>query len=110
MALRHGRPSCQLPMLDLLGGDLAAAQARYIDLFDLSRKHTLYLTYWTDGDTRRRGEPLAAIRQRYRRTNYLVDTGDICRTSTGLLPMILEYAALADAATAPRCYRNTAGA
>ena len=25
----------------------------YVDTFDMSRRHALYLTYWTDGDTRR---------------------------------------------------------
>ncbi len=38
---------------------LASMQADYVEIFDLSRKHTLYLSYWTDGDTRRRGEVLA---------------------------------------------------
>ena len=40
---------------------LAQLQADYVELFDLSRKHTLYLSYWTDGDTRRRGEVLADV-------------------------------------------------
>ena len=30
-------------------------------MFDLSPKHALYLSYWTDGDTRRRGEVLATV-------------------------------------------------
>ena len=29
-----------------------------------SRKHALYLSYWTDGDTRRRGEVLGAVQER----------------------------------------------
>ena len=32
--------------------------------FDLSRKHALYLSYWTDGDTRRRGEVLGRFKTR----------------------------------------------
>jgi nitrate reductase molybdenum cofactor assembly chaperone NarJ/NarW len=54
--------------------DPSAIQTHYVDVFDLSRKHALYLSYWTDGDTRRRGEVLAAFKQRYRRSGFLVDT------------------------------------
>ena len=38
----------------------------YVDTFDLSRKHALYLSYWTDGDTRRRGEVLGRFKTAYR--------------------------------------------
>jgi nitrate reductase molybdenum cofactor assembly chaperone NarJ/NarW len=65
----------------------------YVRLFDLDRKQTLYLSYWTDGDTRRRGETLAAFKQRYRASGFLVDTGGELPDH---LPMVLEYAALAD--------------
>lgn len=73
--------------------DLGAIQTHYVDVFDLSRKHSLYLSYWTDGDTRRRGEVLAAFKQRYRRSGFLVDTrGEL----PDYLPMVLEYAAIVD--------------
>jgi nitrate reductase delta subunit len=73
--------------------DLGAIQTHYVDVFDLSRKHSLYLSYWTDGDTRRRGEVLAAFKQRYRRSEFLVDTrGEL----PDYLPMVLEYAAIVD--------------
>jgi nitrate reductase delta subunit len=68
-------------------------QTHYVDVFDLSRKHSLYLSYWTDGDTRRRGEVLAAFKQRYRRSRFLVDTGG---ELPDYLPMVLEYAAIVD--------------
>jgi nitrate reductase delta subunit len=67
----------------------------YVRLFDLSRRQTLYLTYWTDGDTRRRGGTLAAFKQRYR------DSGFVCDLRGELpdhLPLVLEYAAVADPA------------
>jgi nitrate reductase molybdenum cofactor assembly chaperone NarJ/NarW len=73
--------------------DLAAIQTHYVDVFDLSRKHSLYLSYWTDGDTRRRGEVLAAFKQRYRRSGFLVNTGG---ELPDYLPMVLEYAAIVD--------------
>jgi nitrate reductase molybdenum cofactor assembly chaperone NarJ/NarW len=73
--------------------ELGAIQTHYVDVFDLSRKHSLYLSYWTDGDTRRRGEVLAAFKHRYRRSGFLVDTrGEL----PDYLPMVLEYAALVD--------------
>jgi nitrate reductase molybdenum cofactor assembly chaperone NarJ/NarW len=75
--------------------ELGAIQTHYVDVFDLSRKHSLYLSYWTDGDTRRRGEVLAAFKQRYRRSGFLVDTkGEL----PDYLPMVLEYAAIVDPA------------
>ena len=75
------------------GSEPGTVQAHYVDLFDLSRKHTLYLSYWTDGDTRRRGSTLAAIKQRFRRSGWVVDTqGEL----PDYLPLVLEYAALAD--------------
>lgn len=68
-------------------------QNHYVETFDLSRRTTLYLSYYTDGDTRRRGETLAAIKQRYRRSSFLVDThGEL----TDYLPLVLEYAARVD--------------
>lgn len=65
----------------------------YVDVFDLSRKHALYLSYWTDGDTRRRGEVLGSFKQRYRDSGYLVQTGG---ELPDFLPMVLEYAAVVD--------------
>ncbi|AZG48386.1 nitrate reductase molybdenum cofactor assembly chaperone [Gordonia insulae] len=65
----------------------------YIDLFDLSRKHTLYLSYWTAGDTRRRGEALGAFKQHYRDSGFLVDLGGELPDH---LPIVLEFAARVD--------------
>ena len=66
----------------------------YVDTFDLSRKHALYLSYWTDGDTRRRGEVLGRFKTAYRSSGAVVDThGEL----TDYLPMVLEFAARVDA-------------
>ena len=73
-------------------GDL---QRHYVDVFDLTGKRCLYLTYYTDGDTRRRGSVLAELKARYRASGFLVDThGEL----PDYLPLVLEYAALADPA------------
>jgi nitrate reductase molybdenum cofactor assembly chaperone NarJ/NarW len=72
---------------------LEELQRAYVDVFDLSRMQTLYLSYWTDGDTRRRGEVLAGFKAAYRAGGFLVDTrGEL----TDYLPMVLEFAARVD--------------
>ncbi|HET9632505.1 MAG TPA: nitrate reductase molybdenum cofactor assembly chaperone [Terrabacter sp.] len=74
--------------------DLAEQQRAYVDTFDLSRKHALYLSYWTDGDTRRRGEVLGRFKAAYRQGGAVVDThGEL----PDYLPMVLEFAARVDA-------------
>lgn len=82
-------------LLDHLGGaDLASLQRTYVHTFDLSRKHALYLSYWTDGDTRRRGEVLGRFKTAYRSSGAVVDThGEL----PDYLPMVLEFAARVDA-------------
>jgi nitrate reductase delta subunit len=104
----------RLPLLRAASADLSSDRARsglqqllahlgsapldelerdYVETFDLSRKRALYLSYWTDGDTRRRGEVLARFKQRYRASGFLVDThGEL----PDHLPLVLEYAAIAD--------------
>jgi len=69
---------------------LMEAQSWHVQEFDLSRRHAMHLTYWTDGDTRRRGEVLAAIKQTYRDSGLLVDLGG---ELPDYLPMVLEFAA-----------------
>ncbi|MCW3158803.1 nitrate reductase molybdenum cofactor assembly chaperone [Micropruina sonneratiae] len=79
------------PVLAHLRGDrLAALQSFHIQEFDLSRRHSLHLSYWTDGDTRRRGAVLAEVKQVYRDSGLLVDTGG---ELPDYLPMALEFAA-----------------
>jgi nitrate reductase delta subunit len=68
-------------------------QAHYVREFDLGKRHALHLSYWTDGDTRRRGEVLGNFKNTYRQSHILVDThGEL----PDFLPMVLEYAALVD--------------
>lgn len=69
---------------------LMEVQAWHVQEFDLSRRHALHLTFWTDGDTRRRGEVLASIKQTYRDSGLVVDLdGEL----PDYLPMVLEFAA-----------------
>ncbi|MRG60346.1 nitrate reductase molybdenum cofactor assembly chaperone [Agromyces sp. CFH 90414] len=64
-------------------------QRSYVDVFDLSKRHALYLSYWTDGDTRRRGQVLADFKQRFRDAGLVLgDTGEL----PDHLPLVLEFA------------------
>lgn len=68
---------------------LLELQAYHVQEFDLSRRHALHLTYWTEGDTRRRGETLTAIKQLYRESGLVVrPDGEL----PDYLPMMLEFA------------------
>lgn len=78
------------PVLAHLGEHpLAELQSFHVQEFDLSRRHALHLTYWTEGDTRRRGQVLADIKQAYRDSGLVVDTHS---ELPDYLPMMLEFA------------------
>ncbi|WUI01623.1 nitrate reductase molybdenum cofactor assembly chaperone [Spirillospora sp. NBC_00431] len=63
---------------------------RYVATFDRSRRRTLHMTYYTDGDTRARGARLAELKALYRRHGYgLGDDGEL----PDFLPVMLEFAA-----------------
>jgi nitrate reductase molybdenum cofactor assembly chaperone len=64
----------------------------YVEVFDRRRRCCLYLTWWTDGETRRRGGALAALKQRYRAAGVEFTSGEL----PDYLPAVLEYAATAD--------------
>ncbi|TMR22956.1 nitrate reductase molybdenum cofactor assembly chaperone [Nonomuraea zeae] len=68
-------------------GELAA---HYVETFDLQRRCCLYLTYYTDGDTRRRGLSLAALKARYRTAGWELMEDEL----PDYLPVMLEFAAL----------------
>lgn len=71
-------------------GRLLDLQEFHVQEFDMSRRHAMHLTYWTDGDTRRRGEVLAAFKQVYRDSGLVVDLdGEL----PDHLPLVLEFAA-----------------
>lgn len=96
-ALRESAPDAEPRLASLLGlwetTPLAELQPAYVETFDLSRRHALYLSYWTDGDTRRRGEVLAGFKARYRAHGWAPpDSGEL----PDFVPLVCEYAALAD--------------
>jgi nitrate reductase delta subunit len=76
----------------LKASDPLCAAAVYVDTFDLRRRATMYLTYWTAGDTRNRGNAMLEFAAAYR------DAGvePPCKESPDLLPVVLEFAATVD--------------
>jgi nitrate reductase delta subunit len=66
----------------------------YVEVFDTRRRCCLYLTWWTDGETRRRGGALAVLKARYRAAGVELDTTEL----PDFLPAALEFAATADLA------------
>jgi nitrate reductase delta subunit len=71
-----------------------ALAEHYVEVFDRRRRCCLYLTWWSDGETRRRGGALAALKQRYRAAGVEWDSTEL----PDFLPAVLEYAATADLA------------
>ncbi|MFZ2529590.1 MAG: nitrate reductase molybdenum cofactor assembly chaperone [Rhodococcus sp. (in: high G+C Gram-positive bacteria)] len=76
----------------LRDADPVAAATAYVDVFDLRRRSTMYLTYWTGGDTRNRGTEIHAFAQVYRDSGVEPPVGE----TPDHLPVVLEFAATVD--------------
>ncbi len=61
----------------LAGHDQASLAREYVDTFDLRRRCCLYLTYYTHGDTRRRGMALLEFTAAYRDGGIVVADGEL---------------------------------
>lgn len=55
----------------------AALRREYVETFDLRRRCCLYLTYYTFGDTRKRGMALLEFTQAYRRAGASIADGEL---------------------------------
>ena len=76
---------------------LRELQADYVDTFDVTRKCSLHLTYFTHGDTRKRGVALVEFRQAYRKAGVEFD---IDTELPDHLAVLLEFGAVYDRETA----------
>jgi nitrate reductase molybdenum cofactor assembly chaperone NarJ/NarW len=79
---------------------LVQLQADYVDTFDVTRKCCLHLTYFTHGDTRKRGVALVQFKQAYRRCGVVL--ADDQAELPDHLCVVLEFGAAHDRATAWR--------
>src|SRR5699024_1867015 len=90
----------------LAGYDVLDLRSLYVDTFDTRRKGCLFLTYYSNGDTRRRGMALVRIKDAYRRAGLEVPDTEL----PDHLSLVLEFAAGHDAAAGMKILtQNRAG-
>ncbi|MGW0662624.1 nitrate reductase molybdenum cofactor assembly chaperone [Streptodolium elevatio] len=65
----------------------------YVATFDQQNRRCLHLTWWTDGDTRRRGMALVRLKERYRTAGWSFDGSADTAELPDFLPAVLEFAA-----------------
>lgn len=82
----------------LRGMDVLAAATDYTEIFDMRRRTTMYLTYWTAGDTRNRGRAILGFASAYRQSGVTPPASE----GPDHLPVVLEFAATVDAAVGRR--------
>jgi nitrate reductase molybdenum cofactor assembly chaperone NarJ/NarW len=79
-------------LAELRTRDPMTAAADYVETFDLRRRATMYLTYWTAGDTRNRGREMLAFASAYRDAGVPPPRAE----APDHLPVVLEFAATVD--------------
>ncbi|HZE39574.1 MAG TPA: nitrate reductase molybdenum cofactor assembly chaperone [Stackebrandtia sp.] len=82
----------------IAAADPGRLESAYVDVFDLKRRRTLHLTYYADGDTRRRGPALARLKRVYAASGWACDGAEL----PDHLGVVLEFAARGDAAAGHR--------
>ena len=84
-------PVCRLAD-HLSATPLERLQRAFVETFDHTRRGCLYLTYFTAGDTRKRGVALVRLKQAYRRAGLDLTSGEL----PDHLGVVLEFGATAD--------------
>lgn len=67
-------------------------QCHYVEIFDMRRRCSLFLTSWTHGDTRNRGMALVYFKEIYKSAGILLTDEEL----PDHLAVVLEFAALID--------------
>lgn len=70
-----------------------ALQQQYVATFDLQKRSSLFLTFYTEGDTRKRGMALLRLKRLYAAAGFRLDGREL----PDYLPVMLEFAELAPA-------------
>jgi nitrate reductase delta subunit len=73
----------------LRGREPMVAATDYVETFDMRRRATMYLTYWTAGDTRNRGREMLRFASAYRDAGVEPPRAE----APDHLPVVLEFAA-----------------
>jgi len=68
-------------------------QQEYVETFDLQRRCGLHLSYYVDGDTRKRGMSLLRLKRMYEAAGLTKEEGEL----PDFLPLMLEFAEFAPA-------------
>jgi nitrate reductase delta subunit len=71
---------------------LLAMQSHYVELFDRKRRACLYMSYYLNGDTRRRGMALVEFKDLYRAGGWEASEDEL----PDFLPTLLQFCAVAD--------------
>jgi len=87
---------------DLLERDAVSVQEEYVDTFDTRRRGCLHLTYFSHGDTRRRGMALLRIKQDFRAAGLEIGSDEL----PDHLPVVLEFGAGHDAERCAKILRS----
>jgi nitrate reductase molybdenum cofactor assembly chaperone NarJ/NarW len=85
-------PSLGQTLCALRARDLMTAATDYVETFDMRRRNTMYLTYWTAGDTRNRGREMLVFATAYRDAGVEPPR----KEAPDHLPVVLEFAATVD--------------
>lgn len=71
---------------------LSELQRHYVEIFDMRRRCSLFLTSWTHGDTRNRGMALIYFKEIYKNAGIILSEEEL----PDHLAVVLEFAALVD--------------
>ncbi len=66
-------------------------QQAYVETFDLQKRSSLYLTFFSEGETRKRGQALLRLKRLYASAGLVLEGGEL----PDFLPVMLEFAELA---------------
>ena len=80
-----------IAFVDRISEAAAASQSasHYVEVFDFKNRHSLYLTWWLDGDTRRRGASLVELKAVFRAAGFVFSETEL----PDYLPVVLEFTA-----------------
>jgi len=93
---REAREEISAAAVWLKDAEPLRAQSHYVENFDRRRRACLYLTYFLNGDTRRRGMALVEFKEAYQAVGFDLTTGEL----PDFLPVVLEFGAVGDLAAA----------
>ena len=89
-------PEWGQPLLEFLDATflmtLDELQRHYVEIFDMRRRCSLFLTSWTHGDTRNRGMALIYFKEKYKDVGIILSDEEL----PDHLAVVLEFAALVD--------------